>query len=79
METALAEASTSVIPEPEGLVTVLISPETGLLASASRTDAVFETFRVGMVPEAELEEEDFLVDPFADPSQEEVVEEEDLF
>lgn len=35
---------------PGGLVTVRISPETGLLASAGDRGAVFETFRVERVP-----------------------------
>ncbi len=35
---------------PSGLVTVRISPETGLLASAGDRSAVFETFRVERVP-----------------------------
>ena len=35
---------------PGGLVTVRISPETGLLASAGDRSAVFETFRVERVP-----------------------------
>ena len=68
MEEAVANTPYSVIPEPDGLVTVLIAPDTGLLASASRSDAVFETFRIGMVPEAEIEEESFFEDPFAGPT-----------
>lgn len=81
MESALRDMPSSVIPEPDGLVTVLISPDTGLLASAGRNDAVFETFRVGMVPAAETEPEEFQIDPFADPaSVEQTAEtEDDLF
>ncbi len=66
MEDALANTPSSIVPEPEGIVTVLISPETGLLASANRTDAVFETFRIGMVPQAEVEYEDPMINPFAE-------------
>ncbi|MEO1574126.1 MAG: penicillin-binding protein 1A [Pseudomonadota bacterium] len=36
--------------EPEGLVTVRISRESGLLASAGSSDAIFETFRQDNVP-----------------------------
>ena len=66
MKDALANVPSSIVPEPEGMVTVLISPETGLLASASRTDAVFETFRIGMVPDAEVDYDDPMIDPFAE-------------
>ncbi|MEM7083434.1 MAG: penicillin-binding protein 1A [Pseudomonadota bacterium] len=66
MQEALADVPTSIVPEPPGMVTVLISPDTGLLASASRTDAVFETFRIGMVPEAEAEFDLPDANPFTD-------------
>ncbi len=36
---------------PEGLVTVRIDPQTGLLASSGQSDAIFETFRVENVPQ----------------------------
>ncbi len=36
---------------PEGLVTVRIDPDSGLLASSDQTDAVFETFRENEVPQ----------------------------
>lgn len=39
-------------PEPPGLVTVRISPDSGLLARAGDPAAIFETFRVGQVPES---------------------------
>ncbi len=43
--------------QPPGLVTVRISSESGLLASAGDDGAIFETFRVGHVPEqAEMNE-----------------------
>lgn len=89
MKDALADVPSQIVPEPEGMVTVLISPETGLLASASRTDAVFETFRIRMVPDAEPEfqmvDENPFTAPVLDPETgepapaEEAVEEEDLF
>lgn len=67
MKGALKDIPSSSVPEPDGLVTVLISPETGLLASANRTDAVFETFRIGMVPDAEADIEYPLINPFTEP------------
>jgi penicillin-binding protein 1A len=36
---------------PEGLVTVRIDPQTGLLASSGQSDAIFETFMVENVPQ----------------------------
>jgi penicillin-binding protein 1A len=36
--------------QPEGMVTVRIDPETGLLASADNPNALFETFRAGRAP-----------------------------
>jgi hypothetical protein len=40
------------VPAPEGLVTVKISPATGLLASADDPAGVFETFIEGHLPES---------------------------
>ena len=51
MESALAEAPSAMIPQPTGIVTVRIIPESGLVAPAGRTDAVFEIFEQGHVPE----------------------------
>jgi penicillin-binding protein 1A len=55
MGSALADAPERFEEEPGGLVTVRISGETGLLARAGESDAMFETFRVGHVPEASPE------------------------
>ena len=44
MRQALRDTPEVQIPAPDGLVTVKISPETGLLASADDPNAVFETF-----------------------------------
>jgi penicillin-binding protein 1A len=55
MGSALADAPEHFEEEPGGLVTVRISGETGLLARAGESDAMFETFRVGHVPEASPE------------------------
>ena len=59
---------------PSGLVTVRISPETGLLASAGDRNAVFETFRVDHVPT-----EDHTEDTIRASEQDEEDEEEPLF
>jgi penicillin-binding protein 1A len=59
MREALRGTSEAPVPAPEGLVTVKISPATGLLASADDPGAVFETFIEGHLPET--------ADPFATP------------
>jgi len=50
MKTALERFPEHDLPQPEGMVTVRIDPETGLLASAGEKDAIFETFRVEVAP-----------------------------
>ncbi|HDP88942.1 MAG TPA: penicillin-binding protein 1A [Thioalkalivibrio sp.] len=40
--------------QPDGMVTVRIDPETGLLAGSDNADAIFETFRADLVPEPEF-------------------------
>src|SRR6056297_229362 len=73
MGPALAETQSSRPVEPPGLVTVRISAETGRLAPAGARGAIFETFRVGRVPEPpEPGEEDF-------PDGRDPLEEEPLF
>jgi penicillin-binding protein 1A len=52
MREALRGTSEAPVPAPEGLVTVKISPSTGLLASADDPGAVFETFIEGHLPES---------------------------
>ena len=52
MREALRGTSEAPVPAPEGLVTVKISPATGLLASADDPGAVFETFIEGHLPES---------------------------
>jgi len=51
MRPALEGQRSSKIAEPPGLVTVRISAETGGLARAGEPAAIFETFRVGNVPD----------------------------
>jgi len=73
MGPALAGTQSSRPVEPPGLVTVRISAETGRLAPAGARGAIFETFRVGRVPEPpEPGEEDF-------PDGRDPLEEEPLF
>ncbi len=50
MKVALDGMPEHKMPEPPGLVTVRIDPQTGLLASGDTQDAVFETFRSDRVP-----------------------------
>jgi penicillin-binding protein 1A len=60
MGPALEGHRTSRPVEPPGLVTVRVSAETGRLARAGEPGAIFETFRVGEVPDpAESGEDDF--------------------
>jgi penicillin-binding protein 1A len=61
MREALRGMPEAPVPAPEGLVTVKISPETGLLASADDPSAIFETFIEDRLPEAG--------DPFARGAQ----------
>lgn len=56
MEKALAETPTAIIPQPPGIVTVRIVPESGLVAPAGRSDAIFEIFEEGRVPELAAED-----------------------
>ncbi|MFK7888298.1 MAG: penicillin-binding protein 1A [Gammaproteobacteria bacterium] len=50
MRAALEGVDQRLPQEPEGLVTVRISRESGLLASSGASDAIFETFRQDNVP-----------------------------
>ena len=52
MERALDGAPTARVEEPEGLVTVRVSPETGRPVSSDDGNFIFEKFRVGNEPEA---------------------------
>jgi len=50
MSSALSNYKEKNFEQPEGLVTVRIDPETGLLAASNNRNAIFETFRVANVP-----------------------------
>ncbi len=51
MREALHDVPETPLIEPPGLITVRIDPKTGLLANTRQKDAIFETFRIGRVPE----------------------------
>jgi len=51
MQSALAETRDGTIPRPPGIITVRIVPETGLVAPAGYSGAIFELFREGHVPD----------------------------
>ncbi|MGI8739485.1 MAG: penicillin-binding protein 1A [Gammaproteobacteria bacterium] len=50
MRVALRDIPESNLPQPAGMVTVRIDPQTGLLASSVSDDGIFETFRSDQVP-----------------------------
>ncbi len=56
MREALAGAPRHGVPVPEGIVTVRISPDTGLIASADNPNGILEKFIEGSLPQAELYE-----------------------
>jgi penicillin-binding protein 1A len=51
MRDALADSPDGTIARPSGIITVRIVPETGLVAPASYTGAIFELFREGHIPD----------------------------
>jgi len=50
MGLALNDMPEQTLPQPPGLVTVRIDPETGLLAANNQSNSIFETFRTEFVP-----------------------------
>ena len=56
MREALAGSPRRFVPLPDGLVTVRIAPDTGLLASADNPNAIMEKFIEGNLPKAEVYE-----------------------
>jgi penicillin-binding protein 1A len=56
MHEALAGAPRHPVPMPDGIVTVRISPETGLLASADNPNGIMEKFIEDNLPKAEVYE-----------------------
>ncbi len=53
---ALAGTARHGVPVPDGIVSVRISPQTGLLASADNPNGIMEKFIEGNLPKAELYE-----------------------
>ena len=56
MHAALAGSPRRSVPVPDGLVTVRIAPDTGLLASADNPNGIMEKFIEGNLPKAEVYE-----------------------
>jgi len=56
MHQALAGAPRRMVPVPDGIVTVRISPDTGLLASADNPNGIMEKFIEGDLPKTEVYE-----------------------
>ncbi len=56
MREALAGAPRHGVPVPDGIVTVRISPDTGLIASADNPNGILEKFIEGNLPQAEIYE-----------------------
>lgn len=50
MRVALEDQPEATMPQPDGIVTARIDPVTGLLATPSQTNAIFEVFRADTVP-----------------------------
>jgi penicillin-binding protein 1A len=59
MEVALANTANAPLEQPENIVTVRILPDTGKLAPAGSTDAMFEIFRAGNEPGLGDADDDF--------------------
>ncbi len=53
MRTALTMMPISTMPQPEGIVTARIDPQTGFLARADQKNAIYEIFRQGTEPHAQ--------------------------
>ena len=56
MANALETVPEAPLPQPPNIVTVRISPETGLVTSTANADAMFEIFRDGHVPKLQAED-----------------------
>ena len=56
MHDALVGAPRHGVPVPDGIVTVRISPDSGLLASAENPNGIMEKFIEGNLPKTEIYE-----------------------
>jgi len=63
---ALAGTPKRGVPVPDGIVTVRISPQTGLLASADNPDGIMEKFIEGNLPKSESYEGPNTTNPMTD-------------
>jgi penicillin-binding protein 1A len=61
MQTALQYKPVQLLPEPAGIVTVRIDPQSGLLAAPNQANAIFENFIEGTEPKAQASEQQSLV------------------
>jgi penicillin-binding protein 1A len=66
MHVALAGSPRHPVPMPDGLVTVRIAPDTGLLASADNPNGIMEKFIEGNLPKAEVYEGPSNANPISD-------------
>lgn len=55
MEDALSEMPINSMPQPDGIVTIRVNPETGFRAQANETGAIFEVFREENQPLEDVE------------------------
>jgi penicillin-binding protein 1A len=76
MQSALAEARDGTIPRPPGIITVRIVPETGLVAPAGYSGAIFELFREGHVPDRQPSDTNTSIDFSSDGNG---LDDEDIF
>ncbi|CAM3539676.1 penicillin-binding protein 1A [Parendozoicomonas haliclonae] len=58
MKVALANKPETSLPQPDGIVTMKINPETGKPARPDETNAIFEVFRTENAPKPEFEDEE---------------------
>ncbi len=71
MRVALEGKPETPLNQPEGMITVRIDPETGLLAGAHQKNAIFETFRAEYAPQKRAPEiDDSVTTPSTDSTQE---------
>ncbi len=71
MREALAGSAETELTQPEGMVTVRIDPDTGLLAGAHQKNAIFETFRVEYAPRERTPDiDDSISSPHTDATEE---------
>ena len=71
MRIALAGKPETPLIQPEGMITVRIDPETGLLAGAHQKNAIFETFRAEYAPQKRAPEiDESVATPTTDSTEE---------